>query len=252
MKTIFQALRALRGTPRFGLSQDAATLAGALAVFESANRGHQNDLDDIALNSCFPHIAPTPQMAARARSFRETLTSLLAAALDTPKSVIPESGPFQKFWNMPDETGCLHHRCVDKMRDFLNYGLRLPSTFAMEANSVTYDTEAGSLKAEFTLRLGKTGLRATRSLTLPCRGFSSLAIATDSMRTFRRQAADLLGNPANWPEFSPAREASVLAEACRKRMADFLAGSTSEQREWYSTNWAQLNSPSMIRNAMAR
>ncbi len=229
MKAIFDAIRRSK-------SLRARDEGYCLQEFERRNRGHQNELDTLALElTTKPRYTYTPDSAYRTRMY--TLEETAQALLRNLARYVPAALQREPDWadvlDAPDGTGLLT-RCFKQMlNDWCLFDL-YRQVGDVRADLTVIEADANSLKLTLTCSSGARGrLKATRALAVPVDNLNTLRGCLDCYERAQKALLTLLVNSSTWEEFSPERQRQQFEQDLQAKLKPLLrANFTPEEILW--------------------
>lgn len=213
MRSIYQAIRQAKDLRK--------TAGGApLRIFESANRGHQHLLDELA--------AGEPQAGWREGSDarRSQLLLSLRNLLSDLKSTVG-SGLAGREWDAildaEDSTGCLEQLTLRMARESMSS--KLGENLWITTPALTFTDGIVDIRLEIQQTLSmptKLELKASRRLPFSCKRPNTLRNARALLVEASRQRVVLLRDANEWPEFSKEKSDKLYTQALLQRFEKLL------------------------------
>lgn len=237
MKAIFDAIRAAKDLRKSDEGYH-------LQAFELRNRGHQNQLDDLALELMtkpFYHFTPWGAFRTRVDTLQDSLRALLQGLTAFVPAHATHRADWQSILSATDSTGLMLRTTRGLIQDWATYGAyREFGTLRVERYAS--ELKDGVLKLNLSLCAGpRDALKAQRQLSIAAPETGTLQGCLQLYAGAVAGISALLKSASTWPEFS-AESAKAQREAdLRSRLRTTLAQSFSnEELAWLRSNAASL------------
>ena len=225
MKAIFDAIRRAKDLR-------ARAEGYCLQDFERRNRGHQNELDTLALElTTKPRYTFTQDSVYRTRMYtlQETSQALLRNLARYVPTKLRQGPEWVDILSARDETGLLT-RCFKQMlTDFCLFDIHR-QVGDVRVDLTVIEAAASSLNLTLTCSSGTRGrLKATRTLAIPMDNLNTLQGCLDCYERTQTALLQLLSTSSTWKEFSPERQLHQFEQDLRSKLKSLLRANFSPE-----------------------
>jgi hypothetical protein len=233
MRKIYLAIRNLREELK-QLPPELADAASNLQTFESMNRGHQNELDDLAMSAQDRRIELS--QPTRRATLKDSMPYLISAAARFLSHRDSLSPALTELLALKDETGFLKHWFTGRLRGIADTpSVDIPGYWRHCSLHFT----AQELRAELCLEYQRLGLKAYRTFKFEFDDLDTLEGCLKTSNALQARLKSLSKDIESWDEFATAKKQGALREQIRKKIEFALTGLNDEERTWLANNWGQ-------------